>query len=274
MKRDAAFTLVELLVVLAIIALLVAILLPGLQRARDYAKITICVSNKRSVAASDALYITDNRNWFTPFHMASPLGATMGGTALVGPPPTQAYLPLVHLLEDYSGTAHAKIYGNASIIRSRRTVWDCPAAWGTSLTVTAGHCIDTTMNWSLHGRWGENGWDEASGDGGPYTNYQPFAGPNALAIATARDKYSIRKADRLTRRPSDIPNFSDAWMTSSGVFGYGVSIASFNHTNPRQNPPLAYYDANTGNPVAFVDGHAEVTRYPFTHSPSDPIWYY
>jgi len=274
MKRAAAFTMVELLVVLAVIALLVAILLPSLQRARDAAKITICVSNKRSVAAADALYIVDNRNWFTPFHIANPLGSTQGGSATAGPPSTQAFLPLVHLLEDYSGTAHAKIYGNASIIRSRRTIWDCPATSGTALVVSGNHCYDTTMNWSLHGRWGENGWDEATGDGGPYTNFQPFAGPNPTAIATSRDKYSIRKNDRVNRRPSDIPNFSDAWLTSSGAIGFGAPIATFIHTNLRQNPPLAYYDANTGNPVAFVDGHAEVTRYPFTHAASDPIWYY
>ena len=274
MNRKSAFTLVELLVVLSIIAILFAMLLPSLQAARDSAKITICVANKRSVAAADAAYGADNLTWFTPFRSANPLGTTQGALATAGPPATQAFLPLVHLLEEYSNTAHSKIYGSAAIIRSKRTIWDCPATPGVSLAVTGNHCIDISMNWSLHGRYGENGWDAATGDGGPYTNYRPSPGANPTAIATAQDKYSIRKVDRLTRSPSEVPNFCDAWFTSSGAFGYGAPIATYIHTALSKSPPLAYLDQTTGNPVAFADGHAAVTRYPFTNNAADLVWYY
>ena len=53
------FTLIELLVVVAIIAVLVAILLPALTVARDRARITVCLSNARSLYAAQEFYAGD-----------------------------------------------------------------------------------------------------------------------------------------------------------------------------------------------------------------------
>jgi prepilin-type N-terminal cleavage/methylation domain-containing protein/prepilin-type processing-associated H-X9-DG protein len=61
------FTLVELLVVIGIIALLISILLPALNRARESAKSTICLSNLRQIGMGFAAYATENRGLF-PYH--------------------------------------------------------------------------------------------------------------------------------------------------------------------------------------------------------------
>lgn len=57
-----AFTLVELLVVISIIALLLAVLMPALGRARRIAKRTICLSNQRQLVMSWMLYAQNNDN--------------------------------------------------------------------------------------------------------------------------------------------------------------------------------------------------------------------
>lgn len=62
-KAVYSFTLIELLIVIAIIAILAAILLPSLQKARARGIMTTCINNLKQVALSAYNYATDNNGW-------------------------------------------------------------------------------------------------------------------------------------------------------------------------------------------------------------------
>src|SRR5258708_31486472 len=63
-RAHKAFTLVELLGVIGIIALLIAILLPAVNRARESARRIVCVSNVQQLTAAWLMYANDNKGHF------------------------------------------------------------------------------------------------------------------------------------------------------------------------------------------------------------------
>ena len=60
--RFAAFTLVELLVVIGVIALLISMLLPAMKKARESAQRATCASNIRQLVVGIALYAVDQKD--------------------------------------------------------------------------------------------------------------------------------------------------------------------------------------------------------------------
>jgi prepilin-type N-terminal cleavage/methylation domain-containing protein/prepilin-type processing-associated H-X9-DG protein len=77
--RRCGFTLIELLVVVGIIAVLVAILLPVLSRAREQAERTRCATTLRQFYYADTFYVNETKNWHLPgFWDITPGGAMPG----------------------------------------------------------------------------------------------------------------------------------------------------------------------------------------------------
>jgi prepilin-type N-terminal cleavage/methylation domain-containing protein len=72
--RRAGFTLVELLVVIGIIAVLVAILLPALTKAREAANRTVCMSNLRQMGAALNMYANAYHGVWPRYYSPAPGG--------------------------------------------------------------------------------------------------------------------------------------------------------------------------------------------------------
>ena len=73
-----AFTLIELLLVIAIIALLVSLLLPSVAGIRDNARTVACASNLRQLAYASTAYATDARGFFSSGAWDNRKGRSLG----------------------------------------------------------------------------------------------------------------------------------------------------------------------------------------------------
>jgi len=79
--RWAGFSLIEVLVVVALIALLLAILLPSLSGARELARAAVCGSNLKQIGLAAAAYGLDQRGWLVGSPNTSGNGAPPGFAA-------------------------------------------------------------------------------------------------------------------------------------------------------------------------------------------------
>lgn len=163
------FTLVELMIVIAITATLIALLLPAIDKARQTAKLTQCMSNQRGLHRAYVTYTLDNRD--LPPIVYNGQNAFPAPIASISPKAWYDQLAQ-YVLEpgSYLVNMGNEITGNnANLSRAviRQKVFRCPSTDGIKKNVTWGGGVPTATGyyWASYGiissggldRWGQTG---------------------------------------------------------------------------------------------------------------------
>lgn len=275
MARKHAFTLVELLVVIGIIAVLIAILLPALGRARESGNTVACASNLRQTGLAMLSYLQNSRAMLPRAYGNHIVNTNLTDTStyswftiLVGN--NYIYAPQQESVTFTNNeNLDAASVGNSALMCPNtgpgvRIPWGWPAQWTFADNTYAmawrhedghdyggGKASPLIIDSSYMINSSQGDWTGISGTGG-----NPF-----LAQWNTAHRLSIK------RRTADIKRSAEMLMISDGNnFKFGAAIT---YMNPRHGGrSAADAGSKTANLLMF-DGHVEVHD-PRTLMPSPP----
>jgi prepilin-type N-terminal cleavage/methylation domain-containing protein/prepilin-type processing-associated H-X9-DG protein len=260
-RSGQAFTLVELLLVLAIIAVLAALLLPALNGARNRSKTAACANNQRQIHVGFSAYLTANNGYYpyltrwlsngetpswyaalSPYLGYSTNGAASGSTAL------NTATPITCTVKVLQCPANPWPFGSQTLPGSYTlNTQGFPVVsqnnWGSAVSTT-----NTNPNyWSK--RVNQN--DIVHPDGllllGEMPNAPPFYNVGGF-VTTGRGLPQNYYWSGLT--PCAVTNM---YILSGGCVSCNLP---FNYFMPACNENIAFFH-NLGMNVLYPDGHAE-----------------
>ena len=220
MNKRRGFTLIELLVVIAIIAVLMAILMPALNRAREQGKRAMCNGNLKQLTLAWIMYADENDGKLVN---GAPLGTP--GQADAGPGNHPNEIPWV-------GRCYASNYGSGGQVPEQTQI----------RAIKAGALWDYVKDVGLY--------QCPTGTRGEMLTYAAMDGVNGL-IRTDTNKLGI-----FLKKITDIQGshalrlvfIGEGWVTPDSFATHYVQEQWWD------DPPVRHGDGVT---LSFADGHAE-----------------
>jgi len=254
--RSRAFTLVELLIVIAIIFILAAILMPVLNKAEERSRAALCLSNKRQMTLAYNMYPDDYNGELTPNYsgLVNPDGTlatcwVMGGMTWPGTGQDSLY-PIT----DNTNVYYLQNSLLGPYCGHRTDIYKCPSdTWKlTTSAINNGGPVDRMRSVSMNITIEGNAWQTVKtipqNESWWYT--QRLGLGTFYAFNYEKDYIHIGPANLFVYLDEQADSINDGNHAGVGNFAADPSWGDL---------PAAYH--NRCGEFSFADGHAEIHRW-------------